>query len=132
MGSKLVKKVLVPAAKVLYRTEENIVGDYSSKRVAVLGAIGHVSPVAVLEDDGLPGDVVQAGIQQEHVLKKQLSADEAVASVVKTGHSKHQEVGPLVLVHTQQQIGFEERVASQQRLENKKPVYLQNTLLVFF
>lgn len=111
-------KEIIPAAEVLCRAEENAVGDYFGQKVAVLGGIAHILPVAVLKDDGLASDIVQAGIQQEHVLQKDISANQAVVEA-ETGHSKHQEVGPLMLVQAQQQLRFEERVGSQQRLKTR-------------
>lgn len=101
------------------RADENIVGEYLAKKVAILGAIANISPVAVLKDDGLPGDIVQAGVHQEHVLQKQLSANQAVAVEAKPRHSEHQEVVPLIAVQAQEQLCFEESVAGQQRLRTR-------------
>lgn len=109
----------IPAAKDLCCADENTVREYFAKKVPVLGAVANISPVAVLKDDGLPGDVVQAGIHQLHIQQKQLSANQAVAVEAKPRDSQHQEVGPLVLVQAQEQLRFEESVISQQRLRTK-------------
>lgn len=106
----------IPAGKVLYWADKQAVREYFAQKVAVLDSVVHISPVAVLEDDGLTSDFVKDGMQTVHILQKQLSADEAVVVDAKAGHSVHQEVGPLVMVQAQQQLHFGESVASQQSL----------------
>lgn len=118
-GKRCYNGSFVPAGKVLYRADENAVRDHFGQTVAVLGAVVHVGPVAVLEDDGLPGDAVQAALQQLHVLQEPSSADQAIVGDAEPGHSVHQEVGPLIVVQAQQHLRFEESVVSQQRLRTR-------------
>lgn len=101
----------------MYHTNKNAVRDNLAQKVTVLGLIVYISPVAVLKDNSLYADIVQAGVQAVNVLQKQLSADETLVVNAKSGHSVHQEVGPLVVVQAQQQIQFDKSVASQQRLK---------------
>lgn len=103
----------------MYRANEQTVREYFAHKVAVLGAVVHISPVAVLVDDSLSADVVQEGLQSVYILQKELSADQAVVVDAKAGHPVHQEVGPLVVVQAQQQIQFGESVTSQQRLRTR-------------
>lgn len=88
----------IPACKVLYSADEHAVRDHFAEEVSVLGAVVHIGPVAVLEDDGLPADVVKDGMDLVHILQKKLSADQAVVLDAEPRHSVHQEVGPLVVV----------------------------------
>lgn len=65
----------IPAGKVLYWADKQAVREYFAQKVAVLDSVVHISPVAVLEDDGLTADFVKDAMQTVHILQKQLSAD---------------------------------------------------------